>query len=41
MTQAATDMATTYAEDGFVVPIDILTTEEARALRDDFEAAEA
>jgi len=41
MTQAATDMAATYAEDGFVVPIDILTTEEARALRDDFEAAEA
>lgn len=35
------DMATRYAQDGFVLPIDVLTDKEARVLRDDFEAAEA
>lgn len=41
MTQAQTPMAQAYEDNGFVVPIDILTAQEARALRDDFEAAEA
>ena len=41
MTQRTSDMATTYAEDGYVAPIDILTAAEARVLRDDFESAEA
>jgi hypothetical protein len=35
------DMAAIYERDGFVVPIDIVSPAEARALRDDLEAAEA
>ena len=41
MTQPASDMAATYAEDGYVSPVDVLTAAEARVLRDDFESAEA
>jgi len=41
MKKAQAPMAQAYEDNGFVVPIDILTAEEARALRDDFEAAEA
>jgi hypothetical protein len=40
MRQASPDMAATYAKDGYVAPIDILTAAEARVLRDDFESAE-
>lgn len=39
MTQQA--MAATYAENGFVCPIDVLTSEEVRALRAEYEEAEA
>jgi ectoine hydroxylase-related dioxygenase (phytanoyl-CoA dioxygenase family) len=35
------EIAETYARDGFVFPIDAVTAEEAQALRDDLEAAEA
>jgi len=41
MGQTENDTATIYAKNGFVAPIDILSTDEARRLRDDFEAAEA
>lgn len=34
------DIASTYAEDGFIVPLDVLRPAEAHALRDSFEAAE-
>lgn len=40
MAKTAPEMTARYAQDGFVCPIDILTPQEARALRDDFEAAE-
>lgn len=40
MNEAETKMTAAYEEDGFVVPLDILTADEARILRDDFEAAE-
>ena len=35
------DVSAAYERDGFVVPIDIVRTEDALALRADFEAAEA
>ena len=41
MGQTENETATIYAKKGFVAPIDILSTDEARRLRDDFEAAEA
>ena len=34
-------IARTYAQDGFVVPIDVISQDEARALRTDLESAEA
>lgn len=38
---AMAGLAAEYARDGFVCPLDVLSTDEARALRDDLEAAEA
>jgi len=35
------DLAKQYADDGYIVPIDILSAADAFALREDFEAAEA
>ncbi|WP_299031609.1 phytanoyl-CoA dioxygenase family protein [uncultured Sulfitobacter sp.] len=40
MTLTANEVAAAYAENGFVAPIDIMSANEARALRDDFEQAE-
>lgn len=40
MTQTGTEMAKIYADQGFVVPIDILDDAEVHVLRKDFEAAE-
>ncbi|MFK7836494.1 MAG: phytanoyl-CoA dioxygenase family protein [Sulfitobacter sp.] len=37
----AQDISATYERDGFALPLDILSAQEARVLRDDFEAAEA
>ncbi len=34
------NIAETYAENGYVLPLDIISSEEAKALRDDFEKAE-
>ena len=39
--QATADIAARYDETGFVFPIDVISAEEAQALRDDLEAAEA
>lgn len=36
-----TSIAHTYGADGFVFPIDVVSPQEARSLRDDLEAAEA
>lgn len=36
-----TDLAHRYQRDGFVLPLDIISPEEAKVLRDDLEAAEA
>ncbi|MGJ8627915.1 MAG: phytanoyl-CoA dioxygenase family protein [Sulfitobacter sp.] len=41
MAQTTSQIANTYAQDGFIVPIDVLSAEDARSLRADFEAAEA
>ncbi|MGC1494209.1 MAG: phytanoyl-CoA dioxygenase family protein [Sulfitobacter sp.] len=41
MTQTASEMATTYADEGFIAPLDVLNSDEAQSLRADFEAAEA
>ena len=35
------DIARTYTQDGFVVPIDVLSQDEVRILRTDLEDAEA
>lgn len=37
----ASDIAVTYDWDGFVFPLDVVSEEEARAIRADLEAAEA
>ena len=41
MTTSTSEIAQTYERDGFYFPVDVLTEAEARAIRDDFEAAEA
>jgi len=38
---ARDDIAAVYERDGFVVPIDVISAAETRAIRDDLEAAEA
>jgi ectoine hydroxylase-related dioxygenase (phytanoyl-CoA dioxygenase family) len=41
MNRPISTLAADYAQDGFVFPVEIITDEEARALRDDLERAEA
>ena len=41
MLDVSEEIGKTYADQGFVVPLDILSLHEAQTLRDEFEAAEA